>query len=141
MLRGIRNKLVQSEIIAGNLNDTLTGSEEKWNGNEYLEEYIDDMSGQHLERDLVRAACKEEMDKLSEHEVYTKRPIAECVEATGKKPIGSKWIDTNKGDKLSPTYRSRLVAKEIKRTQLRQARSQRQLQLRAQVIRSRRREK
>ena len=84
MLRGIRNELVQSGIIAGNLNDMLTVSEENWNGNEYLEEYIDDMSGQHLGRDLVRADRKEEMDKLSEHKVYTKRPIVECVKATGK---------------------------------------------------------
>ena len=71
MLRGICNELVQSGIIAGNLNDRLTVSEENWNGNEYLEEYIDDMPGQHLERDLVRAARKEEMDNFSEHKVYT----------------------------------------------------------------------
>ena len=34
---------------------------------------------------------------------------------TGKQPIGSKWIDINKGDAKAPNYRSRLVAKEIKR--------------------------
>ena len=59
------------------------------------------MSGQHLERDLVRAARKEEMDKFYEHKFYTKRPIAECIKATGKKPIGSKCTDINKGGKSS----------------------------------------
>ena len=49
MLKGIRNKLVQSGIIAGNHSDMLTISEKNLNGNEHLEKYIDDMSGQHLE--------------------------------------------------------------------------------------------
>ena len=34
---------------------------------------------------------------------------------TGKRQIGSKWIDINKGDVSNPNYRSRFVAKEIKR--------------------------
>ena len=121
MLKGIRNERVQSGFNAGDHNDMLVVNEENWNGNEYLEDYIGDMSGQHLERYLVRAARKEEMDKVSEHEVYTKRPIAECVTATGKQPIGSKRIDINKGDKLSPSNRSRLVAKEIERTPRKEA--------------------
>ena len=32
---------------------------------------------------------------------------------TGKKPIGTRWVDVNKGDEDNPEYRSRLVAKEI----------------------------
>ena len=32
---------------------------------------------------------------------------------TGKAPIGVRWVDINKGDKVHPEYRSRLVAKEI----------------------------
>ena len=34
---------------------------------------------------------------------------------TGKPPIPVRWIDINTGDSVSPEYRSRLVAKEIKR--------------------------
>ena len=34
---------------------------------------------------------------------------------TGKAPIGTRWIDINKGDEKAPEYRSRLVAQEIKR--------------------------
>lgn len=47
--------------------------------------------------------------------MYSKVPVTECIRCTGKQPIGSKWIDINKGDAKSPNYRSRLVAKEIKR--------------------------
>ena len=82
---------------------------------EYIEEYVDDMSGQILDTHLVREARQLEMKKFSEHEVYTKVPISEAIHVTGKKPIGSRWIDINKGDSSNPNYRSRLVAKEIKR--------------------------
>ena len=30
-------------------------------------------------------------------------------------PIGCRWVDINKGDEDNPEYRSRLVAKEIKK--------------------------
>ena len=38
-----------------------------------------------------------------------------CYEVTGKAPIDTRWIDINKGGTQNPNYRSRLVAKEIKR--------------------------
>jgi hypothetical protein len=37
------------------------------------------------------------------------------LEKAGRKPIGVKWVDVNKGDEGRPEYRSRLVAKEIKK--------------------------
>ena len=37
------------------------------------------------------------------------------MEKTGRNPIGVKWVDVNKGDERRPEYRSRLVAKEVKR--------------------------
>ena len=78
-------------------------------------EYVDDMSGKPLRADLVQVARGEEMAKFGQNEVYTKVPISECVAVTGKQPIGSRWIDINKGDEAVPNYRSRLVAKEIRR--------------------------
>lgn len=39
-------------------------------------------------------------------------PIEEAIRVTGKKPIGTRWVDINKGDAVNPEYR--LVAKEIK---------------------------
>ena len=82
---------------------------------DYLEEYVDDMSGQMLDTHLVREARQLEMKKFGEHTVYTKVPISEAIRVTGKRPIGSRWIDINKGDSKNPNYRSRLVAQEIKR--------------------------
>ena len=38
-------------------------------------------------------------------------PLEECWSVTGQKPIATKWVDVNKGDKVNPKYRSRLVAK------------------------------
>ena len=73
---------------------------------------MDDVTGKPLIRELVLQARKDEMNKFSQHNVYTKRPISECVR---KQPIGCKWIDINKGDANNPNYKSRIVAKEIKR--------------------------
>ena len=39
--------------------------------------------------------------------------MGECYERTGKKPIGVRWVDVNKGDEKNPEYRSRLVAREV----------------------------
>merc|ERR1712240_1000759 len=36
-----------------------------------------------------------------------------CWNATGAPPIGTRWVDVNKGDDGNPEYRSRLVAREI----------------------------
>ena len=53
------------------------------------------------------------MDEVYKHDLYTKVPIDECFQNTGKKPIGVRWVDVNKGDANNPEDRSRLVAKEI----------------------------
>ena len=60
------------------------------------------------------AARSEEMKEFIKRNVYNKVPLSTCWEATGKAPIGVRWVDVNKGDKIHPDYRSRLVAKEIK---------------------------
>ena len=54
------------------------------------------------------------MIKFRKHNVYTKVPLQECWEKTGVQPVGTRWVDVNKGDKLHPEYRSMLVAQEIK---------------------------
>ena len=36
-----------------------------------------------------------------------------CWAVTGKCPIGTRWIDINKGDDSNPVHRSRLVDKEF----------------------------
>ena len=54
------------------------------------------------------------MMEFTKHSVYTKVPLKECFDKTGAPPIGTRWVDINKGDRVHPEYRSRLVAQEIK---------------------------
>ena len=39
--------------------------------------------------------------------------VEECYKKTSKAPITVRWIDISKGDRTTPNYRSRLVAREI----------------------------
>ena len=41
--------------------------------------------------------------ELHKYKVYEKRLIAECIAVTGKKPIGIRWVDTNKGVMRTPS--------------------------------------
>ena len=69
-----------------------------------------------MDNDLVRAARAEEIANFKKHNVNKKVPSSQCVEVTGKQPIGLLWVDTNKGDESAPDYRSRLCAREVKRS-------------------------
>eukprot|EP00400_MALV-I_sp_L67-5_P000255 gene255-biopygen667 len=75
--------------------------------------YWDDISGEQLSPELVRAARHQEMEYVEGYPIWVQVPEKECWDETGKAPIGTKWVDTNKGDKINPDVRSRLVAKEI----------------------------
>ena len=61
---------------------------------------------------MVRMARNEEMQEGRKHALYEKVPVAMCWDKTGKAPSGVRWVDINKGDKIHPEYRARLVAKE-----------------------------
>ena len=58
-------------------------------------------------------AREEEMSYVRSMEVYTKVSREEARRA-GIRPIGVRWIDTNKGDRVNRKYRSRLVGQEFK---------------------------
>ena len=45
--------------------------------------------------------------------VYKKVPIDQCLKRTGRRPIGTRWVDVNKGDLTNAKHRSRLVAQEL----------------------------
>ena len=72
------------------------------------------MSGAALIPRLVGHARREELDYFKSMKVYEYAPLSKCWDKTGKSPIGTKWIDVNKGDAQKTNYRSRLVAKEFK---------------------------
>ena len=73
------------------------------------------MSGKALRPELVRKVRQEEIEYFKAMKVFDKVPISEGIKNTGKQPIGVRWVDVNKQDEDNPKYRSRLVAKEIKR--------------------------
>ena len=72
------------------------------------------MSGQVLRDDLVLEARRKELDYFNKKGVWRKRPKDESKKVTGKQPITVRWVDINKGDEVSPNYRSRLVARQLK---------------------------
>ena len=74
----------------------------------------DDQSGEELDVGRVRGARKEEISYFRSMKVYDKVPKDRCWKETGKAPIGVRWVDINKGDTITPNYRSRLVAMEFK---------------------------
>ena len=71
------------------------------------------MSGGDLDKEHVREARRLEMEFFDKIKVYEYKSVDECWEVIGKGPIGTRWVDTNKGDKDKPDVRSRLVAQEI----------------------------
>ena len=76
-------------------------------------EAFDDVTGETLEPNLVMNARKEELKYFDEMAVYEYAAVEDCWSATGSGPIGTRWIDINKGDTSRPNYRSRLVAKYL----------------------------
>ena len=76
--------------------------------------FIDEVSGKALETGKVRAARAEEIDYATRYNVWTLVPTQEAWDVTGAGPIGSRWIDINKGDVEHPNYRSRLVIQEVR---------------------------
>ena len=78
------------------------------------EQYYDDVSGQSLDASDVRAARAEEIKYLRQYGVYKKVPLS-VMQQCGGRMIDTRWIDINKGDTCNKKYRSRIVAREIKR--------------------------
>jgi hypothetical protein len=76
-------------------------------------ETYDEITGAVLPPELVRQARAEEVKFMLEWGVWERALITDCWRETGKAPIGSKWVDVNKGDAVKPLIRSRFVVKEI----------------------------
>ena len=54
------------------------------------------------------------MQFLKKWEVYTHVTYEECKKRTGKAPIKTKWVQTNKGDDINLNIRRRWVAREFR---------------------------
>ena len=77
--------------------------------------YKNDLTGQPLDPALDRAARQKELDYFNRKGVWHKCDKSEALAKTGKKPVIVRWVDVNKGDDEQPNYRSRFVAREIRR--------------------------
>ena len=77
--------------------------------------YWDDVSGKTSSRELVEAARMEEIEEAQRMEVWEEVPRSQAIARTGRPPIGTRWVDTDKGDKGHPKVRRRLVAQEIRK--------------------------
>ena len=80
-----------------------------------LAEYslVDDLSGEALDGRLVTLAKHEEITEVYRRSVWTESPVEDCIRDTGNSPIPVRWVVTNKGDKLHPNVRCRLVARHL----------------------------
>ena len=78
-------------------------------------QYRDAITGQPMIPELVKAARAKELEYFASKGVWHYRPRSEALEKMGKPPITVKWVDVNKGDDIEPNYRSRLVAREIRK--------------------------
>ena len=45
--------------------------------------------------------------------IWTLRPIQECLDKAGKPPVSVRWVDTDKGVGGVPQIRCRLVARDF----------------------------
>ncbi len=76
-------------------------------------EIFDEITGAALPADLGRLARAATVKFMLDWGVWERALITDCWRETGRAPIGSKWVDVNKGDATNPLIRSRFVVKEI----------------------------
>ena len=73
----------------------------------------DNLTGEVLPPRLVEEARREEIEFMENWEVWEDVPVEECMAKTGKRPIGGRWVDINKGGPTNPLIRCRYVAQEV----------------------------
>ena len=66
-----------------------------------------------MDGSLVTVAKREEISEMYRRSVWTETLTEACIRDIGKPPIPVRWVTTNKGDKLHPNVRCRLVAKHL----------------------------
>ena len=89
------------------VNDNLEG-EADW----HLQ--LDEKTGKELDPTLVKKAQAEEMGFMGKIVVFEDSSREECLELTGRPPVTTKWVNTNKDTEEDPEIRCRLVARDFK---------------------------
>mgnify|MGYP006252291197 CR=1 FL=1 len=98
--------LIDQMRFDGRIRDTAVGCVFAVEEGEREILFWDNVSGKPLRTELVVEARGVELRKFKEHGVYHKVPIKQCYDETGKAPLGTGWVDINKGDDDNPDYRS-----------------------------------
>lgn len=75
--------------------------------------FYDDLTGEELPPELVKAAKREEITEMYRRAVWSETDISKCHGRTRKPPIPVRWAIINKGDKKNYVVRARLVAKHL----------------------------
>eukprot|EP00971_Amphidinium_carterae_P005406 108142-Amphidinium_carterae.1 len=81
------------------------------------EHFVDEYTGELLPRDGICQARWAEMDYLRKLGVWEYVPYEQAKTATGRAPIGTRWVDCDKkggAEPDNPEYRSRLVVQETR---------------------------
>ena len=72
----------------------------------------DDVNDKALDAGMVKQARQDEMNYINLKNVWSKVSKQQALKL-GYKIVDTRWIDTDKGDRTNPVYRSRLVGKEF----------------------------
>ena len=73
-----------------------------------------DLMGQTLDLKLAAATRSQELENFESKGVWKMRPIEESRMRTGKPLVTVRWVHVSKGDGLSPSIKSRWVARQIR---------------------------
>jgi len=124
VFRGLKDALRRSGAVSA-LEEAAAGpvAEDAWVDFEGEEEndfeatgsFWDDVKGGWLQPEGVQEARREEIEWMQHRKVFEVVKADLCWKDTGKAPMSLRWVDTNKGDSTRPRYRSRLVAREVRR--------------------------
>ena len=94
-MKGLKRQMKIDGRMGNNIQESLCSIDEVRNWEE-VQKFWDDLSGRELNKEGVTNARIEELGEFNKHQVYDKVPEEECWRNTGKKPIGTRWVDVNK---------------------------------------------
>ena len=106
---GVAEEMEVSEITVNQEDET-----ESWSFGDEAQWAMDDRSGRPNDVEVVTEARAEEVTFMESVPVWEVSSLEECRARTGKDPISTKWVDTDKGRDGEVFIRSRLVARDFK---------------------------
>ena len=78
------------------------------------DKFFDERTGFALDNELVKQGRRIEMGYMGQLKVWDAVPLQECWDNTGRAPIGTRWVDTDKGDADHPDVRCRIIVQETR---------------------------